>query len=397
MLQQQTHQLDDQWIKFLKEKRAYENFACISNSTNFYKTVCKIFEKEGGDAEAVETEAEVKENDELPDTTDNELHISTISKIAYLCVDDGKSPVINLENLFWDLELTPYNTMSAGIIKKQIKINLYNEADITALTQKCLDLTANGPHMVSNVVIKHVVDPKGAISHFRKISIGTSKKEMIVKKGAAKRAAGKKESMFSNCIAVKIRFPNEEAVEPGDYHEYHIKIFNTGKLEIPGVRDQASLDIILGILTNTIKKYIAPTLTYIENRNEMVMINSTFYCGFNINRDKMLPILGNKYNLGFTYDPCSYPGIKCKFYYNLNVPPDAQTGICPSGYKDDANSKTKRENICEVSFMIFRTGKINIVGKCNEFILLNCYSFVKKILTDEYPNIAELTRGTLRL
>lgn len=382
--------IDIQWETFLKEKRAYENFACISNSTNFYKTVCKIFDNEAADAAATAAASGIdpdNDNDEATiNTTDNELHISTITKIAYLCASPaGEQPTINLDNLFWNMELLPYTTMAPGIIKKQFKINLYNETDINALTEKCKKLAEMG-HIIDDAVIKHVVDTKGSISHFRKISIGTSKKEMATKKGN-----GKKESatMFSNCIAVKVRFPNESAKDPIDYHEYHIKIFNTGKLEIPGVRDQQSLDIILNILIDNIKIHITPTLTYIENKNEMVMINSTFYCGFNINRDKMLPILGNKYKLGFNFDPCSYPGIKCKFYYDLNVPSDQQTGICPVGYKDDANAKTKKENICEVSFMIFRTGKVNIVGKCNEFILANCYSFVKQLLTTEFLNIVE--------
>ena len=41
----------------------------------------------------------------------------------------------------------------------------------------------------------------------------------------------------------------------------------------------------------------------------------------------------------------------------------------------------------EVSFMIFRTGSILIVGKCNEDILITIYRFICNILESEYSSI----------
>ncbi len=41
----------------------------------------------------------------------------------------------------------------------------------------------------------------------------------------------------------------------------------------------------------------------------------------------------------------------------------------------------------EVSFMIFRTGSILIVGKCNEDILTTIYRFICNILESEYSSI----------
>jgi hypothetical protein len=41
----------------------------------------------------------------------------------------------------------------------------------------------------------------------------------------------------------------------------------------------------------------------------------------------------------------------------------------------------------EVSFMIFRTGSILIVGKCNEEILHTIYRFICTILETEYTTI----------
>ena len=73
----------------------------------------------------------------------------------------------------------------------------------------------------------------------------------------------------------------------------------------------------------------------------------------------MFKILKTKYDVKCSYDPCSYPGIQCKY-------------ILDHG---------------EISFMIFRTGSILIVGKCNEEILMTIYRFICSILTKEYAGI----------
>ena len=95
---------------------------------------------------------------------------------------------------------------------------------------------------------------------------------------------------------------------------------------------------------------------------ETVLINSNFDCKFCINRCVLFDILKNKYNLNVSYDPCSYPGIQCKY--------------------DVGNNKT-------VSFMIFRTGSILIVGRCEEEIIVNVYTFLKELLCKEHIDISE--------
>ena len=50
----------------------------------------------------------------------------------------------------------------------------------------------------------------------------------------------------------------------------------------------------------------------------------------------------------------------------------------------------KKENKCfEISFMIFRTGSVLIVGHCDECILHKVYNFLKNIFINEYKNISQ--------
>ena len=39
--------------------------------------------------------------------------------------------------------------------------------------------------------------------------------------------------------------------------------------------------------------------------------------------------------------------------------------------------------------MIFRTGSVLIVGKCNEIMLMEIYNYLKNILNNEYHNIVQ--------
>jgi hypothetical protein len=41
----------------------------------------------------------------------------------------------------------------------------------------------------------------------------------------------------------------------------------------------------------------------------------------------------------------------------------------------------------EISFMIFRTGSVLIVGKCEDYVLHDIYGFIKEMLRVEFSNI----------
>ena len=103
-----------------------------------------------------------------------------------------------------------------------------------------------------------------------------------------------------------------------------------------------------------------------------VLINSNFNCGFYINREKLHELFKYKYNIQSIYDPCSYPGIQSKFYYHPEL--EIQTGV------KILDNKTQ----IEVSFMVFRTGSILIVGMCDETVLYEIYEFLKKMLIEEF-------------
>ena len=304
------------------------------------------------------TNNEIKEK-KTPKCSD--IYISTKTKIAYL------NSTINLYDLFWSIPILDYEIPNEGVIKKQIKISSTNKEEVKQLEEKI----KNEKNIFCDI-IQQIDNPnarKNKFKDIRKINIGINSKDLISYRK-------KKKGAFYNCFALIIRIFEEHV-----FKEIHVKVFNTGKLEIPGIQKDSTLFYVLNKLIEIIQPFIKKKLFYNKENIETVLINSNFSCNYVINRNKLFDILKFKYNLHALYDPCSYPGIQCKFYYNENK--EIQDGKCLCEKKCISKDK-----ICKIiSFMIFRTGSVLIVGHCDEQILTIIYKFLKKLLIDQFLNI----------
>ena len=298
-------------------------------------------------------------NTEAPKASN--IYISTKTKIAYL------NRPIDLKEIFWAVPVIPYAKPCSGVIKKQMKFNSTTAEELILIQEKLKD-----ENYFEEYVITHIDNPSGRIKFkdTRKISIGVSKKDLMSYRC-------KKKSAFYNCFVLILRMRVQNM-----FKEFHVKVFNTGKLEIPGVQSEPVFEMILNQVLETLQPHVAEPLGYKDNTNETVLINSNFNCGFFVNREALYDILKFKYNIQAIYDPCSYPGIQCKFYYNPDV------GL-QNGCQISEENKHLYTNVKEVSFMIFRTGSVLIVGRCDENVLMVIYEFLKIILINEYKNICQ--------
>ena len=342
--------IDNEWENFISS--SYNNDDSSSDNETDVNEVLSLSNEEILSANLLND----FEN-EPPKATD--IYISTKTKIAYL------NTHINLKQLFWEIPTIPYAKQSDGVIKKQMKFNSLLVEDLAFIKEKLKSESYFEEH-----IITHIDNPTGRIKFkdTRKISIGISRKDILSYRC-------KKKSAFYNCFVIILR--KKVGVI---FKEFHVKVFNTGKLEIPGVQCEKVFGLIMQQVLDTLQPYVEDKLAYKDNSNETVLINSNFNCGFYINRETLYDILKSKYNIQAIYDPCSYPGIQCKFYYNPDI------GI-QSGSQITEENKDVYKNIKEVSFMIFRTGSVLIVGRCDEEVLMIIYNFLKVILVNEYRNI----------
>ena len=309
--------LNDEWNHFLNNKNDDNNYIEMINNDDNLST------------------------QNIPKSSD--IYISTKTKIVYLNNDKK----INIKELFWNIPLINYETPEIGIVKKQIKFVSDTIEELQYIECKL----KNTPHFVNSYILTHidsVNSNKKTFKDVRKISIGLSKKDILSSKC-------KKKSAFYNCIVLILRLKIND-----NFKEIHVKVFNTGKLEIPGIQNDDILNDTLSYIVKILRPYTTIELDYYKNTFETVLINSNFNCGYEINRDKLYTLLVNKYNINTCYDPCSYPGIQCKY-----------------------NIRSNKETVT-ISYMIFRTGSILIVGKCNEEQLYQAYDYLKNILAEEF-------------
>ena len=287
----------------------------------------------------------------------SELYISTKTEIAFL------NNEINLQDQFWKIKLINYDTQKCGVIKKQMKFISNTQEEYDELKKKLSEYSNNHIEENEMSVIRADIGNK-RFKDTRKISIGISKKDMITNRQ-------KKKGAFYNCFVLIIRIK-----ENNKFKEYHVKIFNTGKVELPGIQNKYSLDIIKENILITLNKetnkyaFVDKTLKDLVS-NESILINSNFDCGFYLDRIALFQILKTKYKLNCIYDSCTYPGVRCSFYYKNEITDGRQVS--------DSDKS--------VSFMIFRTGSVLIVGKCNETDLYKIYNFIKNMLIEEYDKI----------
>jgi hypothetical protein len=385
-----TLSIDDEWTQFLMKQNmsglAYPSISSHTNQNGNTKTIISEERSINTNISKNVCLDGIEPNDDRL-VTDvpvcEELYISTKTKVLFL------NQEIDIQNIFWKIPIVEYWKPNQGVVKKQMKIVSKTPEEYEEYKQKLNNIgyyTENIIKQIDNVNARKI-----KFKDERKITVGMSKKDIMNCRGKIKNA-------FYNCFAIILRFKYE-----GIFREIHVKVFNTGKLEIPGILNKELLDIVKEMILEIVQPHIIindglvdsldkPNLDFINTDVEdNVLINSNFNCGYFINREKLHAILrSDKYRIESAYDPCSYPGVKCKFYFNndLGFDIEAQTGQIN---QEDRNMKLSELNdnkkYTEISFMIFRTGSCLIVGNCSERILKYVFEFIKKILTDEYQII----------
>lgn len=287
--------------------------------------------------------------------TSSPIYISTKTVITFL------DKAVDLKVLFWKLDIISYGSPEEGIIKKQMKFNSTLHEEIAYI-----ETQMEKYEFCSCKILQHIDNINGRIKFkdTRKVTVGISKKDLLSYRTKQKGA-------FYNCFVMYIRVKIL-----GRFREFHVKVFNTGKVEFTGIQDDAHLTLILNILLENLNRYSDIQVAHVQGSEVSVLINSNFNCGYFIHRDKLFTILRHQYHISSVFDPCSYPGIQCKLYYN-----DADEIIINP-------SKSEIDNV--TWFMVFRTGSILIVGKCNLQVLNNIYTYLTGLMMVEYNNIVDL-------
>lgn len=186
---------------------------------------------------------------------------------------------------------------------------------------------------------------------------------------------------------VKKTFYNQLTLHYFDNKIINVKIFNNGKIQMTGIvyeeqgRDilKYLIDLLLKLDSNLEKEDEGKL---INNKNiditkyQIVLINSDFDIGYNIDRD----ILHRHFiNLGLysSYEPSIYPGVNMKYFNNtIN-----KTGVCNCKKMCRGKGNGIGDGNCKrITIAIFESGKILITGNINKKELDSKYEFIKNLM-----------------
>jgi hypothetical protein len=263
-----TFNIDQEWEKFITSgnKNNHDTSSDEENETN-------IILDDDND-ELISANLSIDLNSEAPKSTN--IYISTKTRISYL------NTLIDLKKIFWNVPIISYTNPINGVVKKQMKFVTDDKDELEFIQSKL-----KNESYYEEYVITHIDNPNGRIKFkdVRKLSIGISKKDIMSYRC-------KKKSAFYNCFVLILRIKINNI-----FKEFHIKVFNTGKLEIPGIQNEETFLIILEQIIQVLQPHIDCKLGYKPNSNETVLINSNFNCGFYINREVLNDILKYKYNI----------------------------------------------------------------------------------------------------
>ena len=177
-------------------------------------------------------------------------------------------------------------------------------------------------------------------------------------------------------------------------HIYHInkiinvKIFNNGHIQMTGLKDIEHTRKVLNLLLQEIMKVLPEDNKVYDISQEIypptivstntALINSDFDVGFEIDREVLhREILAAGYYS--TYEPCIYPGVNIKYFYNplCNKVP----GICSCSGK--CNGKGNDGQCKKLTIAVFKSGKVIITGGNSLNQLDITYNFINNYLSDK--------------
>ena len=347
------------------------------------------------------------------DTIENEdelnkcspLHISTKSRL--LTINIPIDP-----DIFWVIPVIPYSTPDIGVIKKLRKFNSNSQEELntilklsgadTELSGADTELSCennNNNNMVSpcnryiHKVTTHLDDTNTKIKYkdIRFITMGIDIKD--IEKTPKKKS---KIKTFHNCVVLSLRLKLIDNV----FKEFHVKLFNDnqmggmtrGRIEIAGVKLDSYTTMVYNYIINMLHATRPATIEDVKLVDQRIILtNSDFKCGYNVERKDLYKILKTKYKntIESTFESPSYPGIKCKIFINKLDNSIIENHVLVKPLKITKKMKaegivpTKEKKNVRVSVMIFRTGSVLISGNCDEDIIKIVYEYFKNIFIEE--------------
>ena len=159
----------------------------------------------------------------------------------------------------------------------------------------------------------------------------------------------------------------------------NVKIFNNGKIQMTGLKSEKMGDNIIQIVKDNIKHSDLIEIYDKKDFYKTVLINSDFDIKYKVDREKLHDYM---INIGIysSYEPCFYPGVNIKYYYNSLY----DDGICMCENRCNGKGDGDGDGLCKkITIAVFNSGKIIITGGQSFNQIETAYEFIFNILSNK--------------
>tara|TARA_B100001123_G_C15226503_1_gene993350 strand:- start:273 stop:1532 length:1260 start_codon:yes stop_codon:yes gene_type:complete len=237
----------------------------------------------------------------------------------------------------------------------------------------------------------------------------------------------KKRNNFFNQATILVKL-NSVLPDCKEERSVNVKVFLNGGIQMTGLKSEEE-----GIMC--VERIIIPTLLNLKVKKQdgtidkvvkkydeidyhnfrIVLINSDFKLGFKLKRDILYHILKTKYDIFATYEPCIYPGVNSKYYWNRQYKNEL-TNKGDSKYKCEWTDCELKEGVCycskmcsgkgvgdgdgkckKVTISIFQSGSVIITGARSIEQIEDAYTFINNIFMTEFEHIRKKKLKLLHL
>ena len=305
-----------------------------------------------------------------------------------------------LDNLDFDDEI---GSLDSQIVEE--KYPTPSDLRISTMTATCkTDLVVNLNVIYKYAEIRNIKNNKEGII---KIEYGDDPARGISKKDLENKKT-KKKKVFYNQATIIFKL-----ISNGEHKEVNMKVFTNGNIQMTGLKniDDGKRAVQLfydetknlkGVITNkdtgeikNIRGLDNPEKFEIRDF-EIVLINSDYSAHFKIKREILHSILVKNYNIFSSYEPCIYPGVNSKYFWNLDYKKsNLKEGICHCTKNCTGKGKGKVNGQCKkITISVFQSGNIIITGARSLEQINDAYRFINKVLK---KNFSLLKRDVLPL
>ena len=207
----------------------------------------------------------------------------------------------------------------------------------------------------------------------------------------------KKKKTFYNQTTIIVRINNNDELK-----EVNFKLFSNGRIQMTGIKSIENANNVLNLMIENLKLLSIKDEegnqkhAFVEQPEKEInfgkinihLINSDYTTGFKIKRDVLHSLLVNDYNVYSTYEPCIYPGVNTKYYWNTSNTTD---GVCNCTNKCNGKGNGNGDGKCKkVTISIFQSGAIIITGATNYVQLEDAYNFINNILDEHFKDLERI-------